>query len=77
MLRSVPRVPENFTPDNTPEIPMVIAPWTYFADLQERTGDTTSTPESIVRFVLENNVHEVTIAKHLIALGSKEGIRHP
>jgi hypothetical protein len=49
-------------------MPMVIAPWTYFMELEDRTGDTTSTPESLMQWAMQDAAHRVEITKHLVVL---------
>ena len=63
--------------DITGAIPMVIAPWTYFMDLEDQTGDTTSTPESILRWALQGDGNRIEATKHLIVLHARPGSGAP
>jgi len=61
-------------PDDTVEqaMPMAIAPFTYFGDLLDETGDTKSTPESIFRFAMQHASHKVTITRNLVTLSTDD-----
>lgn len=53
---------------HSPELPPVIAPISYWLELEERTGGTDWTPESFLWWTQQDGHRRVEISKDLIAL---------
>lgn len=49
--------------------PVVVAPFTFWAELQDRTSRCETTVESLARWVRKNPSHYVRITGHLIEVG--------